>query len=201
LLLLAGSLSSCVELVEEINIRSDQSGQYHLYLNYSGLSSFLTLIPTNFSAPILEEDVQKLEKQAGIHNLSSQIELQNARFSIQFDFDNIKQLNNAFYALFDTRKHFYQKSFIKANKHKIKRPNLSPYLLKYIEENRLQEQIPKNALNYVDYRLIIHTPKEIRSAKPKTTPTDSNPYTYTQVYPLKTLLTDNLSTKVSIRLK
>lgn len=194
------SFNSCIELVEEIKINSDLSGKYHLYLKHNGLDFLFNSIPQNPDLTGLENGLHTLALQKGISNLSTNINLKKGDFSIRFDFSDAKSLTDAFYASLGAKKHFYHKSFLKVNQSKIKRPNLTPYLVKYAERNGLLDKLPSDKiLDYVKYRYTIISSKNIESTQPLNA--SSKDYEYTQLYPMKSLLMQKQSTKSVIHLK
>lgn len=200
LLLVTLSFTSCIELVEEIKINTDLSGEYHLYLKHNGLGFLFNSVGRNLDLRQLNNGLQKLEQQKGISNLTTDINPKKGKFSIQFHFSDAKSLSQAFYATLGVKKRFYHKSFLKVNQSKIKRPNLTPYLVKYAKSQGLLEQIPSdNLLDYVNYRIRIISPENIVSAMP---PNSSSRYhEYTQLYPMRSLLLNKQSTKSIIRFK
>lgn len=198
LLFILFGLSSCIELVEEIKINSDLSGKYHLYVKHNGLEFLFNAIPNTINLTELETGLQKLKLQDGIRNLKTDINPRKGKFSIQFDFTNAKSLSHAFYASIGTKQHFYNKRFLKVKQSKIVRPNLTPYLIKYVESIGLLDQLPGDILEYFDYRYRLITPESIKSSSPSNA--SSKPNEYTQVYSMKTLLQEKQNTKSSIRL-
>jgi hypothetical protein len=199
LLLLTLSLSSCIELVEEITINPDLSGNYHLYLQHNTFEFLFNAVPEDLDISGLERGLQRLQQEEGISKLTSDIRPNKGKFSIQFDFSNAKDLNKAFYASLGAKKRFYNKSFLKVNKRKIKRPNITHYLIKYAETNGFLDQIRNyKMVDYIKYRYRIISSQTIKSAFPIDSTSTYNEYT--QLYPLKSLLLDERSTKSVIRL-
>ncbi len=200
LLILGFSFNSCVELVEEIKINKDLSGEYHLYLKHDGLGFLFNSFGQNIDLKGLDNGLEKLKQQEGITKLRTDINPKKGRFSLQFNFSDYKSLNQAFYGALGVKKQFYHKNFLKVNQRKIKRPNLTPYLVKYAESQGLLEQLPsEKILDYISYRYRIISPKKIESAKPEST--TFGDYEYTQQYPIKTLLLDKRSTKSIVRIE
>lgn len=199
LLLITLSLNSCIELVEEITINPDLSGNYHLYLQHNTFEFLFNAVSDDLDLTGLETGLQRLKQEEGISNLTSDIRPNKGKFSIQFDFSDAKSLNEAFYASLGTKKQFYHKSFLKVNELKIKRPNLSPFIVKYAESSGYLDQIRnQKVLDYIKYRYRIISSKTIKSASP--TDNSSNYNEYTQLYPLKSILFEERSTKSLIRL-
>ncbi|MCD6091420.1 MAG: hypothetical protein J7J72_07965 [Bacteroidales bacterium] len=202
LLFIAFSFSSCIELVEEIKINPDLSGEYHLYLENKGLDFLFDGFSQNINQREIEYILGKLKHQKGISNLTADTRINKGKFSISFNFSNAKSLTNALYASFGVKKQFYHKAFLKVNHRKIKRPNLSPYLIKYAENQGLMKQLPsEKMLDYIDYRYKIISSKPIKSALPPANIQSLNQLEYSQLYSSKSLLLNKQSTKSVLWLK
>ncbi|MCD6179083.1 MAG: hypothetical protein J7K39_04190 [Bacteroidales bacterium] len=200
LLILAFSFTSCIELVEEIKINTDLSGEYHLYLKHNGLGFLFNSIGQNIDLSRLDDGLQKLEQQNGISNLKTNINPKKGKFSIQFDFSDDNSLNRAFYAALGVKKRFYHKNFLKISQSKIKRPNLTPYLVRYAKSQGLLDQLPdENILDYVKYRYRVISSENIKHAIPESYL--SKKQEYDQLYPLKSLLLHRQSSKSIIYLE
>jgi len=199
LLLITLSLNSCIELVEEVTINPDLSGNYHLYLQHNTFEFLFNAIPYDLNLNEVESGLQRLKQEKGISNLTSDIRLNKGKLSIQFDFSDAKSLNKAFYASIGTKKRFYNRSFLKVGQKKIKRPNLTPYLIKYAESRGVLDQIRnEKMLDYISYRYRLISSNTLKSAFPPNISSKRNEYT--QLYPLKSLLVQERSTKSVIRL-
>lgn len=200
LLFIALSFSSCIELVEEIKINPDLSGRYHLYLSNDGLEFLFKAVSQNIDISALERSLQIISHQDGISNFTTAINLKKGIFSIQFDFSDSKKLTKAFYLSLGAEKRFYNKNFLSVNQSRIKRPNLRPYLIKYLKKEDLFAKLPNGKiLDYVNYRFKIITPEPIKGAWPKSESEQYRTQEYNKLYTLKTLLDENKSTKIVIR--
>lgn len=200
LLFILLSFSSCIELVEEIKINPDLSGNYHLYLKHDGLDFLFKAVPKNVDLSDIETAMNRLKLQEGIHNLKSDIKINKGKFSVQFDFSNAKSLSHALYAVFGAKQQFYNKSFIKVGRSKVKRPNLTPYIIEYAKSKVLLDELPGDMVMeniYYTYRLI--TPKDIKHSKPDNYSL-SNQNEYVHRYSMKSLFQNEQSTKSTIRL-
>ncbi len=198
LLFISLSFSSCIELVEEININPDLSGDYHLYIQHQGLDFLLDYIADDIDISSIQIGIERLKIQSGIRAVKSDIRPRKGKFSIQFHFDDATSLNRAFYASLGVKKQFYHKDFIKIKQRKIKRPNLTPYLFRYAKANGVLQQIPSDKLlDYITYSYHIISSKNIASSTP---PNESpNSKEFLQNYRLKSLLSEKESTKSIIR--
>lgn len=200
-IIIAITFSSCIDLVEEVTINKNLSGHYELRLEAEGLAGMM-----NMGGQVSMPDMRKLDQklnmlkhQKGIHNVQKKIKLENMKFFISFDFDNEKSLNNAIYTLAEVKPSIFIKKFLKVRKNKVVRPNLNPYLQKFIEEEDLMAQLPSaDLLNYVNYKLIVNTPKELRRAKGKKAIIQSNKKTVISSHSFKDIMLndENLSLKV-----
>lgn len=194
------SFSSCIELVEEIKINPDLSGEYHLYIEQNSFTRLLNAFSDNIDLSELKAHLQILKQQEGISDFLTDINPKKGRFSVRFHFSDAKSLTHAFYASLGAKKQFYNKAFLKVNAHKIKRPNLTPYLVKYAESRELLTKIPNNKLlEYLHYNYKITSSKNIKSAFPPNE-TNTNQWQYNQRYSLKNVILNEQSTKSVIRL-
>jgi hypothetical protein len=200
LFLISISFSSCIELVEEIDINSDLSGQYHLIVQHQGLDFLLDYFTKNIDISGVQKAIDRLKHQSGISSIKSDLRPEKGKFSIEFHFDDSQSLNRAFYTSLGVKKQFYHKNFIKIKHKKIKRPNLTPYLIRSAEENGLIEQIPsEKLLKYISYRYHLILPENIRSTTARNESVSSKEFI--QNYGFKALLLDKESTKSIIRLQ
>ncbi len=201
LIFLSFSFSSCIELVEEIKINPDLSGTYHIYIKHNGLEFLFNAFSPNLNLEKLERVLKRFEKQKGISDLTSNINPSKGKFSVQFDFSDAKSLTQAFYTTLGAEKQFYNKSFLKVNNSRIKRPNLTPYLIKYAENNELLDGLPsEKMLDYINYRYRIISSKSIKKETPPNSSHIDKENEYSHLYPLKSLLINGQSTKSVIRL-
>ncbi|MDA3905456.1 MAG: hypothetical protein PF484_05205 [Bacteroidales bacterium] len=200
LLIISLSFSSCIELVEEIEINSDLSGNYHLYLEHKGLDFLFNSVNQNLNITEIKKILQKLKHQEGISNLTSNIKLNKGVFSIRFDFSDAKSLTKAIYSSFGVKKRFYHKNFLKVNQSKIVRPNLTPYIIKYVKTNGLINRLPtEKMMDYIKYRYRVISSNSIKSTRPLTNDASFNQLEYNQLYPIKSLLLKKQSTRSIIR--
>ncbi len=202
LLFVSFSFSSCIELVEEININPDLSGEYHLYIEQNSLTRLLNAFNDNIDLSELQTRLQILKQQEGISQLITDINPKKGRFAIRFHFADAQSLTQAFYTSLGAKKQFYNKAFLKVNSRRIKRPNLTPYLVKYAESKDLQLSTQSHKfLDYLDYSYRVTSSKNIKSAHPPTSEQYLNQRHYIQRYTVKDLLVNEQSTKSIIRLR
>jgi hypothetical protein len=202
LIIMALSLNSCIELVEEIKINTDNSGNYHFYLKHNGLGMVLNLFSLELNLEKYEQKLRAIEKTEGVSNFKMDINPRKAKFSIQFDFENDKTLNRAFYSAAHVKKRFYYKNIQKISNSKIKRPNLTPYLIYYIDKHNILDEIPNQGwLKYISYRYRIISYGEIVKTFPQNTEINNKEFVYTQLYKVEEILFEKKSTKSIIHLK
>jgi len=202
LFILSFSFTSCIELVEEIRVLPDLSGDYHLYLKHNGLGLLLNFLPEKLQTGELEKQIQELEKQKGISQFSYALNPRMGKFSVSFHFSNARNLTRAFYNSFGAPHYFFSKPFLRVTENNIVRPNMSAYLIRFLEESNLKSQIPsEKLLDYVSYRYRVVCHKEIETAYPLPTRLGSDLREYNLVIPLKEIVLNNRSTASRIVLK
>lgn len=198
------SLTSCIDLVEEVTINKDLSGKYEMYLETSGFGGMMSQmggVPDVPQIQELDEKLRLLRTQPGISNIKKDLNAKQLKFNISFDFENEKALNNALYALAEIKPNMFLKKFLKIKKNKVVRPNLSPYLERLLEEQNISEQLPsEDMLNYVNYKFIVNTPKDIKGASGKRAVIQSNKTTVISSYSFRELLINKENVYVKIRM-
>jgi len=163
-LLISLSFSSCITILDEIKLNADKSGEVFIGLESEALASVLSMAKDQLSPEIIaqidqfpNEAKDRLTGIEGIHHISSMEQVQNGRLGISFQFDNPKALNKAYYALMDMEKKWYLPNLIKIKKHKIKRKNITPQLVKQIEENN-PDLKDSQILKYLNWKSVIKLP-------------------------------------------
>lgn len=98
--------SSCFQVIEEINLKSDGTGQAQITLNLSQskakIASILLLDSINgYRVPsekdisrFMNETVDFLSKKEGISNITKSVDLKNYILSVKFNFNDVSNLNN-----------------------------------------------------------------------------------------------------------
>lgn len=198
------SLTSCIDLIEEVSINNDLSGKYEMRLEtagFGGMMSQMGGVPDIPQIDELDEKLKMLRAQPGISNIKKDLNAKQLKFNISFDFEDEKSLNNALYALAEIKPNLFLKKFLKIKKHKVVRPNLSPYLKRLIEEQNLSEQIPsEDMLNYVNYKFIVNTPKEIKRASGERARIQSNNTMVISSYSFRELLINKENVYLKIKM-
>ncbi len=198
------TFTSCIDLIEEVSINKDLSGTYEMRLEAAGLGGIMSQMGGAPDMPQLGEmdaKINQLRQQEGITNVQKNIKLKDLKFYISFDFENEEALNNAMYTLAELEPNMFVKKFLKVRKNKVVRPNLSPYLDRLIKEQNLQDQIPsEDMLNFVNYKFIINTPKEIKRVLNDKATISSDRQTVIATYSFKELLMDSESAYLKVRM-
>ena len=163
-ILIGFSFNSCITILDEIRLNADKSGEVFIGLESNALASVLAMAKDQLSPEMIaqidhfpNEASDRLSGIKGISNVKSLDQVQDGRLGIHFHFDNQKALNNAYYALMDMDKKWYLPNLIKIRKHKIKRKNITPQLVKQIEENN-PELKDSQFLKYLNWKSVIKLP-------------------------------------------
>jgi len=163
------AFSSCINLLDEIKLNSDKSGSFFIGLESKMLASILNMakdqIPKDLSDDINKfpsEAKKRIEGINTISNIKTLDEMGDGRLGISFDFSNPKSLNKAYYALLEIEKTWYLPNILKIGKHKVKRRNLTPQLVKQIEKNN-PELKDSDLLKYLHWETVIKLPSNSKS--------------------------------------
>lgn len=204
ILILSLSLTSCIDLVEEVSVNEDLSGTYEMRLEASGFGGLMGQMGGNIDIPQISELDQRLaylRNQPGISNVSKNIKAKDLKFNIHFDFEDEKALNNALYAMAQAEPNMFVKKILKVKKNKVIRPNLSPYLQRLLAEQDLSDQLPsEDVLNYINYKFIVNTPKEVKRVSGDRAQIQSNKTTVISSYSFRELLIDQKNVYLKIRM-
>jgi hypothetical protein len=198
------TLTSCIELVEEISINNDLSGSYELKIETSGFGNMLTQLGGLTDMPQINDIDFKtalLSKQKGISNVKKNISPKDLKFNISFDFENENALNNAIYAMAEVKPNFILKKFLKVRKSKIVRPNLSPYIVKLINDQNLVSQIPtEDMLSFLNYKFKLNTPKVIKKTSGSNAVISQEGQSVATIYSFKEILIENKSVYLKVKM-
>lgn len=202
-IIIAFSFSSCIDLIEEVTVNNDLSGHYEMRLETGGLSGLMDLGGQQDIPQIreLNEKISLLRSQPGISNVDKSFRSGQLQFNISFDFEDEASLNNAIYQLAGIESSMFVKKFLKIKKNKVVRPNLNPYLKKFIDDQELLEQLPStDLLQYVNYKFIVKTPKKVKSLSGDKAMLQSNKQTVISSYSFKELILDKKNVYLKIRM-
>ncbi len=166
-------LTSCIEIVEEITVNSDQSGTISYSIKTDHLTSMLSSLSGLFDQNTLKEEMterfeefaMKFKNNQSIKNVKFNIGNNITDASLSFDFNSTKELNMALYEIAGSKKTFFAPSYLKIGKHKLKKFNIAPYLKKKLVEQDIN--LPEELMNMIELRTIYNLPENIKSAKGK----------------------------------
>ena len=164
-------MQSCLEIVEEITVNEDQSGNMFLSAGVNNANSIFGLIGSFTDITFLDDlereagiIVSKLKAQDGISNVQFSKIGMGGKYSLSFDFDNSKSLNNALYTVNNQKKTFFQPSFYKIKKNKYRRKNITNWANMLLEKEK--ENIPDEVIfDLIEYKTVIHLPGSVKSVK------------------------------------
>jgi hypothetical protein len=205
LLILVFSFSSCIEIVEDISINKNKSGNISIKIE-TGNSGLLLNIVNNLFGNSYEDQIKaeltkiasKLKNEKGIENVDFNISDSEGGYGISCDFSNTADLNRALYKAFGYKKTFFSPGYIKAGSHKLKKKNISPYIEQYLENKNIT--IPDNYIvDMIDYKCIYHLPNEIKSVS-NSKAVMSNEYRTASIeFPIDEVLENKVNTGIKIR--
>lgn len=164
------SLSSCIEVIEEIHINKDKSGRlsYRLESSQIGflvnkLSGFIDISFENQLKEKVKDLAILLNGQEGIKNVEFNINQNSMDYELSCEFSDSKKLNTALYKVFGYKKTIFTPSYLKISNSKVKKINFSPMLKNYLEKEGID--IPSEYLSGVIYfKSNIYLPKNVKRA-------------------------------------
>lgn len=198
-------LTSCIDLIEEIWVGDDGKGKVSFRLESESLGSLLGLASSYVNVDLLQEiskspkDKAKVLKQVkGIHSIKTNGDFNKGALMLNFNFENGRALNKAYYAIFGLEKKWYYPAIIKVNKHRLKKKDLSKYLKKYINKNASDVKDNK-VWDYLNYKQIYHFPQPVKTLKNDTQVKLIHKKTVIQSYSAKDLIQKELNLGNNIR--
>ncbi len=167
-ILLFLSLTSCIEIIEEITVHSDQSGKikYRIKTNQivSFLDNFSDLIDISLEKQLkseAEEFASKLKNQQGIDSITINLEGKLSDYSMGFSFASADDLNNAVYRVLGYKENILSPKYLKITKHNFNRKNFSSWVKKYFDQEGID--FPSgDLLTMVYFKTIIYYPQEVK---------------------------------------
>ena len=168
---LAFSMQSCLEIVEEITINEDQSGSMSLSVGVNNANSIFGLIGSFTDITFMDDlemeaeiIVGKLKAQEGISNVKFSKIGNAGKYSLSFGFNNSKSLNNALYAVNNQKMTIFQPSFYKIKKNKYRRKNITNWANMILEKEK--ENLPDEVIfDLIEYKAVIHLPRQAKLVK------------------------------------
>ena len=199
------SLTSCIEITEEVSINKNKSGNISIKIETEN-SGLLLNIVNNLIGSSYEDQIKaeltkiesKLKSEKGIENISINLNDKNGEYGISCDFANSADLNKALYKAFGYKKTIFSPAYIKSGGHRLKKKNISPYIKKYLEQENIT--IPDNyIMELIDYKCIYHLPNGIKSVSNNKMEITNNSRTATIEFPIEEVLENTVNTGIKIR--
>jgi hypothetical protein len=161
----------CVEITEEIIVNADGSGSIKAGIDVGRIGAAVNNQNSQVDVSILEkirnipsEAQQKLSTIKGIKNVQTVSDEKKGIYSVSFEFENSKVLNNAIYAVIGLKKSAFYPSFIKISKHKLVNKDLSPFIRKVFKK---QQKKSYNDLLYsfISYKCTCVFPADVKKVR------------------------------------
>ncbi len=171
IILTSFSLTSCIEIIEEMWVKKDRSGKVSLRVE-SGAVGFLFTTLGDYIQPKMLTEItsapatyaKKLKEVKGVSKVHTVNDLKNGQLGLSFEFANPSALNHAWYSFLGLDKKFYHPRLYKISRHKLKKKNIHPYLQRYLLENKEQISSPE-ILKLIRFVTIYHLPGTIKKSK------------------------------------
>jgi hypothetical protein len=197
------SLTSCIEIVEEITLHSDQSGKikYRMKTNQivSFLDNFSDLIDISLEKQLkseAEKFASKLKNQEGIDSITINLERKLSDYSMGFSFTSADDLNNAVYSVLGYKENIFSPKYLKITEHNFSRKNFSPWVKKYFAQEGI-DLTSGDLLTMVYFKTIIYYPREVNNYRGDNIELSSNRKKLSQ----KNSLIDVLENKTNVAIK
>ncbi len=207
LLILAFSLSSCLEISETIRVNKNQSGSIKYELKSSNTGNFLSMISGLFEVSIedqivgeAEKFIGQLKKQEGISNIQHNFDKYRGSYSVSFDFANSKYVNEAVYKLAGSKKNIFMPGYIKVKKSQFKKINFSPWIKKYLEKENIQ--IPSSPITeIITFTSYVELPSTVVKVKPANAIISNDKKEVKQEFPLTEIVSGKAKTGIRIKFR
>lgn len=135
------SLTSCIEITEQLSLAPDRSGRYILSADAGALASLLMM-----SGSLDEESLHSIEKQLramadqlqdvqGLSDILIDTDIRDGRLSLGFGFTNPAALNRALFALSGMEKKWFLPGMYNIGKKRVIRRNITPFLRQAVKED------------------------------------------------------------------
>ena len=134
----------------------------------------------------------------GISNVNYNISKKTGDYGFSFDFENSKKLNQALYHISGNKKGFFSPSYLKVSKKKIKKLNISPWVKKYLEREKIE--IPESSItNMINYRTEYYLPDKIKSVSNRKAKINGRSNGASMSYLLTDVINNKVNTGIRIR--
>jgi hypothetical protein len=163
--------TSCIDVIEEIWIKSDKSGVANFRID-AGTLGILFSSASDYIDPKMLGEITgapnklapELRKIKGISEVKTINLLKSGKIGIKFKFDGQKSLNKAYYKIFGIDKRWYYPAIFKVKKHKLKRKNTAKYIKDYLQDNK-ENLKNDDLLKMINYKCIYHLPAKVEKIK------------------------------------
>lgn len=199
------STTSCIEIVEEIKINEDKSGNISIKIESDNAGLLLNIV-NNLVGNSYEDQIKaeltkitsQITNESGISNVEINLNERDGQYGVSCDFSNSEDLNRALYKAFGYKKTIFSPGYIKIGSHKVKKINITPYVKKYLEKEEIE--IPEGyIIDLIDYKSIYHLPNEIKSVSNNAAEITNNSKTAIIEFPIEKVLENKVNTGIKIR--
>lgn len=156
LLLMAISLSSCFEIIEEIHYKKNGSGSFKFYMDLSQMKELMASMGEEESEPSdmgqdFADDVERIQDIKGLTNVKQINDEENYYFGLSFDFNNLESLNKGLSEVFkgEEEEEATDKVFYKGDKKSLQRidaNNVRDMMLNAFTEGEEMDEETKSAM-------------------------------------------------------
>lgn len=199
------NLTSCVDLLNVITINPDKSGTAFIGLQVNAIGGLINLSGENLDEETKNSVItfpsqaaSELSTVSGIHNIKTYTKLALGKVGVEFDFDNAKALNTAYYKLLGKDKKWYYPKLISINRHKVKTRNITPFIKHYFDKNESM-LTESDMLKYLKYTTVISTPEPIKEGSFKRGDLSKDKKELRYSIPMKNILNESASTANSFK--
>ena len=190
--------TSCIDVIEEIWVHEDKTGEASFRIDIGSLGLLLSAASDYIDKDMMKEimnapnvKAKKIKDIKGVSGVKPINLIKSGKLGLTFKFKNQRALSNAYYSLLGVDKKWYYPSIFKIKKHKFKKLNLFKYLQDYLQENKDNFK-NENILKLITYKSVYHFPREIKSMKNQSFIKLNSNKVVMQSYDMKTLLNKEL---------
>jgi hypothetical protein len=160
----------CVEITEDIIVNADGSGSIKVGIDVGKIGASISDQNSQIDVSMLEkirkipsEAPQKLNTVKGIINVQAVSDEKKGNYSLSFEFENSKALNDAIYTLAGIKKSVFSPTFIKISKHKMVKKDLSPYIRMAIKDQK-KKSYNDLLFSFINYKSTCIFPADVKKA-------------------------------------
>ena len=203
------SMSSCIEIRQEITVNKDLSGSMTLVLDMGALTGNLLNAAEKFINIDFFKKIQTLPNKAvakiqgmnGISNIKAIDDKGKGMFGLSFDFKDSKTLNQTFYKLFNQKKTIFKPSLLKIKKNQVKLTNITPYINLYYKLNK-KDITNEELFKFITYKIVIKLPetlKKVAKNKENLIKQSDDKKILTFSFPVKEIIEKSLDTDIKVK--